>query len=31
VNRVVNKERVVGKAEAGAGTDEPLPETYVDY
>jgi hypothetical protein len=31
VNRVVNTEQVVVKAEAGAGTDEPLPETYVDY
>jgi len=31
VNRVVNPERVAVKAESGAGTDEPLPETYVDY
>ena len=31
VNRVVNPEQVAVKAEAGAGTDEPLPETYVDY
>jgi len=31
VNRVVNTEQVVVNAEAGAGTDEPLPETYVDY
>jgi hypothetical protein len=31
VNRVVNPERVAIKAEEGAGTEEPLPETYVDY
>ncbi len=31
VNRVVNPEQVAIKAEAGAGTEEPLPETYVDY
>jgi hypothetical protein len=31
VNCVVNPERVAVKGEAGAGTDEPLPETYVDY
>ncbi|BCI87083.1 hypothetical protein NIIDMKKI_22890 [Mycobacterium kansasii] len=31
VNRVINPERVAIKAEAGAGTDGPLPETYVDY
>ena len=31
VNRVVNPERVAVKAESGAGTEEPLPYTYVDY
>src|SRR5271168_4024210 len=31
VNRVVNPEQVAVKAEVGAGTEEPLPETYVDY
>src|ERR1700747_14289 len=31
VNRVVNPEQVAVKAEADAGTEEPLPETYVDY
>ena len=31
VNRVINPERVAVKAEAGALTDEPLPETFVDY
>ncbi|AWV47607.1 major membrane protein I [Mycobacterium leprae Kyoto-2] len=31
VNRVVNPERVAVKAEAGAGTEAPLPETFVDY
>lgn len=31
VNRVVNPEQVAIKAEEGAGTEEPLPETYVDY
>ena len=31
MNRVVNPEQVAVKAEAGARTDEPLPETFVDY
>src|ERR1700758_327567 len=31
VNRVVNPEQVAIHAEEGAGTEEPLPETYVDY
>src|SRR5258705_209660 len=31
VNRVVNPEQVAVRAEPGAGTDERLPETYVDY
>ena len=32
VNRVVNPERVAIHAEeGGGGTEEPLPETYVDY
>jgi len=31
VNRVVNPEQVAIKAEEGAGTEEPLPYTYVDY
>lgn len=31
VNRVVNPDRVAIHSEAGAGTEEPLPETYVDY
>jgi Phage capsid-like protein len=31
VNRVVNPEQVAVKSEDGAGTEEPLPETYVDY
>ena len=31
VNRVVNPEQVAIHSEEGAGTEEPLPETYVDY
>nr|Q48899.1 RecName: Full=Type 2A encapsulin shell protein; AltName: Full=35 kDa antigen; AltName: Full=Major membrane protein 1; AltName: Full=Major membrane protein I; Short=MMP-I [Mycobacterium avium]AAC18618.1 unknown [Mycobacterium avium] len=31
VNRVVNPEQVAIKAEAGAGSEEPVPQTYVDY
>src|SRR6202048_1045876 len=31
VNRVVNPEQVAIHADEGAGTEEPLPETYVDY
>ncbi|HEY6574316.1 MAG TPA: hypothetical protein VI029_05170, partial [Mycobacterium sp.] len=31
VNRVVNPEGVLVHADEGAGTEEPLPETYVDY
>jgi Type 2A encapsulin shell protein SrpI-like len=31
VNRVANPEQVAIKAEEGAGTEEPLPYTYVDY
>src|SRR6201996_2870597 len=31
VNRVVNPEQVAIHADEGAGTDDPLPETYVDY
>lgn len=31
VNRVVNPRLVAVKVEEGAGTQEPLPETYVDY
>ena len=31
VNRVVNPEQVAIHAYDGAGTEEPLPETYVDY
>ena len=31
VNRVVNPEQVAIHAEEGAGTEEPLPQTYVDY
>jgi hypothetical protein len=31
VNRVVNPEGVAIHVEEGAGTEEPLPETYVDY
>src|SRR5436305_15289026 len=31
VNRVINPDSVAIKAEEGAGTEEPLPETYVDY
>src|SRR5271168_4840437 len=31
VNRVVNPERVAVKSEDGAGSEGPLPETYVDY
>src|ERR1700721_1290641 len=31
VNRVVNPEGVVVHAEEDTGTEEPLPETYVDY
>src|SRR6476661_8008285 len=31
VNRVVNPESVAIHAEEGVGTEEPLPETYVDY
>ena len=31
VNRVVNPEQVAIHADEGVGTDEPLPETYVDY
>ena len=31
VNRVVNPERVAIHTEEGAGTSEPLPQTFVDY
>jgi hypothetical protein len=31
VNRVVNPEQVAIHADEGAGTEEPLPQTYVDY
>src|ERR1035441_1139064 len=31
VNRVVNPDQVAIHADEGAGTEEPLPETYVDY
>ncbi len=31
VNRVVDPDRVAIHSEEGAGTEEPLPETYVDY
>lgn len=31
VNRVVNPDQVAINAEETAGTEEPLPETYVDY
>lgn len=31
VNRVVNPDRVAIHADEGVGTDDPLPETYVDY
>src|SRR5271170_5742838 len=31
VNRVVNPEQVAVKSEDGAGSEGPLPETYVDY
>ena len=31
VNRVVNPEQVAIHADEGSGTEEPLPQTYVDY
>src|SRR6201992_3793066 len=31
VNRVVNPEQVAIHADEGTGTEDPLPQTYVDY